>query len=107
MASDGPHIGLNLVFLVPDETGGMEIYARHLIESLVRVRPDLRLTAFINRNAAKAPGPWQDLVPSVTVPVNSRNRVAWVLADQLLVPPMVWRAEGGLLPRPPHPAPPW
>jgi glycosyltransferase involved in cell wall biosynthesis len=107
MASDGPHIGLNLVFLVPDETGGMEIYARHLIESLVRVRPDLRFTAFINRNAANAPGPWQDLVPSVTVPVNSRNRVAWVLADQLLVPPMVWRAKVDLLHSPANLSPVW
>jgi glycosyltransferase involved in cell wall biosynthesis len=93
----GPHIGLNLSFLVPGETGGMEIYARNLIESLVRVRPDLRLTAFVNRNAAAQPGPWRDLVPSVTVPVDSRSRIAWVLADQLLVPPIAMRARVHLL----------
>ena len=46
----------------------------------MRVRPDLRLTAFINRSAAAEPGPWRD-VPSVTVPVNARNRLAWVLAS--------------------------
>src|SRR4051812_37637893 len=29
------HVGLNLVFLTPGETGGMEIYARELIAALV------------------------------------------------------------------------
>src|SRR5690242_1166 len=100
------HVGLNLTFLVPNETGGMEIYARHLIESLARVRPDIRLTAFVNRNAAGAPGPWQD-VETVTVPVNSRNRVAWVLGDQLLVPPLAMRAKVDLLHSPANLAPAW
>ena len=29
------HVGLNLVFLVPGETGGMETYARELIAALL------------------------------------------------------------------------
>jgi glycosyltransferase involved in cell wall biosynthesis len=102
-----PHIGLNLLFLVPDETGGMEVYARHLIESLVRVRPDLRLTAFINRNAAAAPGPWHDLVEHVTVPADSRSRVKWVLAEQLVLPQMARRAGIDLLHSPANLAPAW
>ena len=28
------HVGLNLVFLVPGETGGMEVYARELLTAL-------------------------------------------------------------------------
>jgi glycosyltransferase involved in cell wall biosynthesis len=100
------HVGLNLTFLVPNETGGMEIYARHLIDSLRRVRPDIRLTAFVNRNAAGEPGPWQD-VETVTVPVNSRNRVAWVLGDQLLVPPLAMRAKVDVLHSPANLAPAW
>src|SRR5690348_14748809 len=100
------HIGLNLVFLVPGETGGMEIYARHLIESLGRVRTDIRLTALINRNAAARPGPWND-IETVTVPVDSRNRFAWVLADQLLVPPLAMRAKVDLLHSPANLAPAW
>ncbi|HEY7633598.1 MAG TPA: glycosyltransferase family 1 protein [Thermoleophilaceae bacterium] len=102
-----PHIGLNLLFLVPDETGGMEVYARNLIESLVKVRPDLRLTAFINRNAADAPGPWHDLIEHVTVPADSRSRVKWVLAEQLLLPPMAHRAGVDLLHSPANLAPAW
>ena len=30
-----PHIGLNLIFLVPGETGGMEVAARELIPALL------------------------------------------------------------------------
>ena len=48
------HVGLNLVFLVPGEIGGMETYSRELIPELVAQRPDLELTAFINREAAEA-----------------------------------------------------
>ena len=92
-----PHVGLNLLFLVPDETGGMEVYARHLIEELARRRQDLRFTVFINRNAAAQRGPWNELMPSVTVPVDSRNRQAWVLADQSLLPAMAARRRIDLL----------
>jgi glycosyltransferase involved in cell wall biosynthesis len=101
------HIGLNLLFLVPDETGGMEIYARHLIESLTRLRPDVRLTAFINRNAAAQRGPWNELIESVTLPVNSRNRTAWALADQFLLPPTAARARIDLLHSPANIGPAW
>jgi len=102
-----PHIGLNLLFLVPDETGGMEVYARHLIEELSRQRHDLRFTAFINRNAAAQRGPWNELMPSVTVPVDSRNRPAWVLADQSLLPAMAARKRIDLLHSVANLAPAW
>src|SRR3954454_24141650 len=74
----------------------MEVYARNLIEALGRVRPDLRLTAFVNRNAAAQPGPWHD-IECVMVPVDSRSRVKWVLAEQLVLPPMARRARIDLL----------
>src|SRR3954447_8504529 len=82
----------------------MEVYARNLIEALGRVRPDLRLTAFVNRNAAAQPGPWHD-VECVTVPVDSRSRVKWVLAEQLVLPPMARRARIDLLHSPANLAP--
>jgi glycosyltransferase involved in cell wall biosynthesis len=81
------HVGLNLVFLVPGETGGMEVYARELIPELVAARPTVRFTAFINREAASVRGePWGELVPAVTVPVKARNRVEWVRGEQQLLP---------------------
>ncbi|HWY18179.1 MAG TPA: glycosyltransferase family 1 protein [Solirubrobacteraceae bacterium] len=92
------HIGLNLVFLVPGETGGMEVYARELIPALLAAAPELRFTAFIAREAAAAgDGPWGELLPAVTVPVRSRNRVQWVLGEQTLLPPLAARARVDLV----------
>lgn len=86
-------VGLNLIFLVPGETGGMEVYARELIEALVSAEPSARFTAFINREAAGAPGgPWEKADEVVTVPVNARNRVEWVFGEQTLLPPLARRA---------------
>ena len=83
------HVGLNLIFLVPGETGGMEVAARELIPALLdEAPPGTRFTAFVNREAAAAKdGPWGELLPAVTVPVNARNRVQWVLGEQALLPP--------------------
>jgi glycosyltransferase involved in cell wall biosynthesis len=94
-----PHIGLNLLFLVPGETGGMEVVARELIPALLTAAPPgMRFTAFINREAADAGGgPWGELLPAVTVPVNSRDRVQWVLGEQSLLPVMAARRRVQLL----------
>lgn len=86
------HIGLNLVFLVPGHTGGMEVAARELLPALVDAAPGVRFTAFVNREAAEADGPWHDVMPSVTVPVRASNRVEWVRGEQLLLPRLAQRA---------------
>jgi glycosyltransferase involved in cell wall biosynthesis len=87
------HVGLNLIFLVPGETGGMEVAARELIPALLEQAPaGTRFTAFVNREAAEAgDGPWGELLPSVTVPVTARNRVQWVLGEQVLLPRLAAR----------------
>jgi glycosyltransferase involved in cell wall biosynthesis len=86
------HVGLNLVYLVPGETGGMEIVARELIPELAAL-PGLRLTAFVNREAEQAGGgPWGEIIPMVTVPVRARNRVAWVWGEQRHLPSLAARA---------------
>jgi glycosyltransferase involved in cell wall biosynthesis len=88
------HVGLNLIFLVPGETGGMEVAARELIPALLeQAPPGARFTAFVNRETADASdGPWGELLPSVTVPVHARERVQWVLGEQLLLPRLAARA---------------
>jgi len=53
------HVGLNLLFLVPGETGGMKVYARELVAAFASERPDLRLTVFVNREAPAAGGSWE------------------------------------------------
>jgi len=82
------HVGLNLVYLVPGETGGMETYARELLPRLGALA-GLRLTAFVNRETAEGGDwPWQDVVPTALVPVRSRNRFEWVRGEQQHVPRM-------------------
>ncbi len=98
MSDRRTHIGLNLVFLVPGETGGMEVYARELIPALLAAAPQLRFTAFVNREAAAAgDGPWGELLGAVTVPVHARNRVQWVLGEQALLPLLAARARVDLV----------
>jgi glycosyltransferase involved in cell wall biosynthesis len=93
MSTRPVHVGLNLVFLVPGETGGMEVAARELIPPLLASAPaGMRFTAFVNREAAAAGGPWGELLPAVTVPVAARNRVQWVLGEQALLPRLARRA---------------
>ncbi len=76
------HVGLNLVFMVPGATGGMEVAARALIPALRDAAPGIRFTALVNREAAG-----EDLgVESVVVPVNATNRVEWVRGEQQLLP---------------------
>jgi glycosyltransferase involved in cell wall biosynthesis len=83
------HVGLNLVFLVPGATGGMEIVARELAGALVRAAPGLRFTAFVSREAAG-----EDLgVGREVVPVRATSRAQWVRGEQLLLPRMA-RAAG-------------
>jgi glycosyltransferase involved in cell wall biosynthesis len=87
------HVGLNLVFLVPGETGGTETYARELIPALVAASPKTRFTAFINHEAEVAGGgPWGELIPAVTVPVRASNRFEWVRGEQQLLPGQAARA---------------
>jgi len=91
------HVGLNLVFLVPGESGGMEVYARELLAALPAARPDLRLTAFVNEEATAAGGPWEEVADVVTVPVKARSRVQWVRGEQQLLPGLAQRAGVNLV----------
>jgi glycosyltransferase involved in cell wall biosynthesis len=102
------HVGLNLLYLVPGDTGGTETYARELIPELVAAAPDTRFTAFINREAASAnDGPWSGLIGSVTVPVNARNRLEWVRGEQQLLPRLAQRAGVDVLHSLANTAPAW
>jgi glycosyltransferase involved in cell wall biosynthesis len=101
------HVGLNLVFLVPGEMSGPETYARELIPALVAERPELRITAFINREAAaERSGPWRDL-HSVVVPVHARRRTSWMIGEQQLLPVLARRARVDLVHSLVNTAPAW
>jgi glycosyltransferase involved in cell wall biosynthesis len=84
------HVGLNLIFLVPGETGGMEVAARETLPRLFELAPaGVRFTAFVGRDAGA--GPWRD-IESVVVPVSSRRRSEWVRGEQQLLPRLGARA---------------
>ena len=79
-------VGLNLVFLVPGETGGMETAARSLIPELAALGLELR--AFVNREAAG-----QDFgCEQEVVPVSASNRLDWVRGEQAVLPGQAERA---------------
>jgi glycosyltransferase involved in cell wall biosynthesis len=100
------HIGLNLIFLVPGETGGMEVAARETIPALVeQAPPGTRFTAFVNRDAG--PGPWDELIEKVVVPVRVANRLEWVRGDQQLLPRLAMRAGVDLVHSLASTAPAW
>ena len=100
------HVGLNLIFLVPGDTGGMEVAARETIPALVAAAPaGVRFTAFVNRDAG--PGPWGELIPKVEVPVRVANRLEWVRGEQLLLPRLAERAGVDLVHSLASTAPAW
>jgi glycosyltransferase involved in cell wall biosynthesis len=92
LATTFPTIGLNLIFLVPGQTGGMEVYARELLPAMVELAPPgMRFVAFINRETEHEPGPWQDLARHVVVPVRASRRTEWVRGEQQLLPRLAAR----------------
>jgi glycosyltransferase involved in cell wall biosynthesis len=102
------HVGLNLVYLVPDHTGGTETYAQELIPELVAAARDTRFTAFINREASEQTGrPWGELIPTITVPVRAGNRIQWVRGEQQLLPRLAKRAGVDVLHSLANTAPAW
>jgi glycosyltransferase involved in cell wall biosynthesis len=85
-------VALNLVFLVPGETGGMETYARELIAAMAELA-DLDPVALVNRETAGQQLGCEQLV----VPVRARNRVEWVRGEQQHVPRLAERVGAHLL----------
>ena len=86
-------VGFDLLFLVPGETGGRETYARELMRGLAAERPDLELTAFVNRETAAAgAGFWSESAHVVEVGSSGVARGSWALGELWRLP----RAVRGL-----------
>src|SRR5436190_6149301 len=92
-------VGLNLLHLVPGETGGSEIYARRLIPALLATGNELRLTLFAGTDAATSlrQEEWASDVEIVELELDARSRVRRVLAEQTLLPRAARRAQVDLL----------
>jgi glycosyltransferase involved in cell wall biosynthesis len=90
-------VALNLVYLVPGETGGMEVYARELIPALAAL-DEVEPVALVNREAAAdRDAPWGRDVAMEVVPVHARNRAEWVRGEQQHVPRIAARIGADLI----------
>ena len=90
---------MNMLHLVPQETGGSEFYARRLVPALLEAGRDMDLTLFAAREGAPslAAEPWAGAVRIVELPVDARSRPRRVLVEQTLLPVAVRKARVDLL----------
>jgi glycosyltransferase involved in cell wall biosynthesis len=101
-------VGLDLLFLIPGETGGREAYARELVPALLEQAPELELVAFVNEDAgARLAGELARGVRVVVVPVSARSRAQWALGELALVSVAARRARVDLLHSMANFAPAW
>jgi glycosyltransferase involved in cell wall biosynthesis len=101
-------VGLDLLYLIPGETGGRETYARELIPAMLELAPELELVAFVNRDAGpQFAAELGDGVRAVVVPVSARNRARWALGELALVSKAAQRAHVELLHSMANFAPAW
>lgn len=101
-------VGLDLLYLVPGETGGRETYVRELAPELLRGAPGLELVAFINRDTGPAIArELGESVRVVVVPVSARRHWQWAFGEIALVSAAARRARVDLLHCPANFAPAW
>jgi glycosyltransferase involved in cell wall biosynthesis len=101
-------VGLDLLYLIPGETGGRETYARELVPALLALDPELELVAFVNRDAGPIlAAELGDGVRAVTLPISARSRAQWALGELALVSVAARRARVDVLHSMANFAPPW
>lgn len=92
-----PRVLLNLLYLDPGRTGGMEVVARALLPELIAAAPaGWELGAIVNARALASEGPWHDLELHA-LHVDIANRAAWVRSELADVPRIARRAGADLI----------
>lgn len=80
-------LGLDLLFLIPRETGGRETYARELLAAILNLAPELSITAFVNREAESEMTRIYGANLTVTgLPVSARRAEQWAIGELGLLP---------------------
>lgn len=92
-------LGVNLLYLLPQQVGGTETFARRLIAALAAERPELEIVCFCGREAgAVLPDPsWPGSVRVETLPVDSANKPARLATELLRLPRAAARTGVDLL----------
>lgn len=80
-------LGLDLLFLIPRETGGRETYARELIAALLESGAELSATAFVNREAEpELKRTYGANLTVVGLPASPRQPGSWAIGELGLLP---------------------
>ena len=81
-------LGVNLLYLVPRQVGGTEIYARRLVAALARQLPQTELVVFCGAEAAAVlPDPeWPGNVRVVRAPVRAASKPLRLAAELAWLP---------------------
>jgi glycosyltransferase involved in cell wall biosynthesis len=79
------HLGVNTLFLEP-KMGGIETYVRELYPAILELRPDLRISMFVNQLGRDliAAEPWSSAVELVSHPLLGRRGTRAVTETTLL-----------------------
>jgi glycosyltransferase involved in cell wall biosynthesis len=87
-------LGLDLLFLIPGESGGRETYARELIGAMLAEQPGLEATAFVNREAdGRFARDLGQAMSVVRLPVSARHPAQWSLGELVSLPLAGARAQ--------------
>jgi len=101
-------VGLDLLYLLPGETGGRETYARELVGAMLESAPELELVAFVNRDAGpQLAAELGEGVRAVVLPISARGRGQWALGELALISVSARREGVELLHCMANFAPPW
>ena len=90
-------VALNMLHLVPAETGGSELYARRLVPALLKAKPGLELVVFASTQALASLEAEQWDVEIAALKFDARSRPRRVLAEQTLLPRELRRRRVDLL----------
>jgi glycosyltransferase involved in cell wall biosynthesis len=92
-------VGFNLLYLVPGQVGGTEVFARRLVDALARPRPEAQFTAFCGREAEAAlrEAGWPANVRIQPLPVAAAVKPLRIAAELSLLPAFASRARVDVL----------
>ncbi len=92
-------VGFNLLYLVPGEVGGSEVYARELLRAIAEAKSDLELVVYTGPEGAELlrAEPWAGAAEIVVAPVRSRSKLLRIAAELTWLPRRAKRDRVDLL----------
>ncbi len=80
------HIGLNLLFIIPGQNGGTQVYSESLIRALAALDQDDKFTVFVSEEGRTLEMPDQGNFQKVVCPVRATRREVRYVYEQLAFP---------------------